>query len=98
MQGVVENAGNTWPQGPEQTMRDFWALLDELGEASLDELIVGPGDVVDTKGSLDDRVLWHRLLPLAPPRAWGAELRAVDSTWESHAEIITLSLRAVGGG
>jgi hypothetical protein len=92
MQGVVEGAGGTWPADSEETMRSFWVLLDDLGEADLEELTM-TDSAVDTEGRLDDRRLWHRLLPTSPLRAVGAELRAADSTWEAHAVIITRSLR-----
>ncbi len=92
MQGVVVGAGGSWPADPTRTMELFWQLLDDLGDADLGSLRAA-GDGVDSVGTLDGRRLWHRLLPVAPPRAWGAELRADNDSWESHAAIIVDSLR-----
>ena len=97
MRGVVANAGLPWPASSSETMEAFWALLDELGDADLDELVESAGGVVDTVGGLDEGRLWHRLLPIDPPRAWGVEMRAPDSRWEGHAAIITRSLRPPPG-
>jgi hypothetical protein len=93
MQGVTESAGGSWPQDAEDTVRSFWMLLDELGDAELDRVAVTPQGAVDSEGKLDGRTLWHRLLPADPPRAIGAELRADDSSWDSHAVVIVGSLR-----
>lgn len=93
MQGVAESAGVSWPQDPEETARSFWLLLDDLGDAKLDRVAVTPQGAVDSEGTLDGRTLWHRLLPTAPPRAVGVELRGDGPSWEPHAAIIVGSLR-----
>jgi hypothetical protein len=93
MEGVVVGAGGTWPADPEATMRAFWDLLDDLGDASLESLDAGSGGAVDSEGELDGERLWHRLLPVLPPQAWGAEMRAPNRGWRTHAEVIVGSLR-----
>jgi hypothetical protein len=93
MQGVTEGAGAAWPQNAQDTVRSFWMLLDELGEAELDGVTATPQGAVDSVGTLDGKTLWHRLLPTVPPRAIGAELRAADPSWERHAAVIVGSLR-----
>lgn len=97
MQAVVANAGSPWPATASETMEAFWELLDELGDADLDDLNEDQSGAVDSVGDLDGRRLWHRLLPIDPPRAWGAEMRAPDGRWEGHAAIITRSLRLPEG-
>lgn len=94
MRGVVEGAGEFWPASPENTMEAFWALLDDLGSADLDAMSSPAEGIVDSDGQLDGRHLWHRLLVVDAPRAWGAELRADNTTWSTHAAIITGSLRS----
>jgi hypothetical protein len=96
-EGVARGAGTPWPADGVDTMRSFWDLLDELGDADLESITSGRGGVVDTEGTLDGDRLWHRLMPADPPKAWGAELRAPNRGWASHAAIIVGSLREPPG-
>lgn len=98
MEGVVTNAGDVWPTDPASTMESFWKALDELAEADVDTIEDRGAGIVDSEGELDGQRLWHRLLVVDAPRAWGAEMRAPDARWETHAEIIVASLRLPADG
>lgn len=97
MEAVVSHVGDTWSGSPEDAARSFWMLLDELGSASLDEVVTLADGSVRSVGSLDGGRMWHRLVPIEAERAVAVEVRGPNSSWSIHADIILDGLVATEG-
>ncbi len=87
MEGLVTNAGGSWPAPTEDVVRAFFELLgqDQDAEIEGDPELLADGSV-QAEGRLEGLHLWYRLVPVDGPRAIGIEIRAPNNTWDAHAE------------
>jgi hypothetical protein len=69
-------------------VRSFWSLLDEFGDADLQELEVLADGSVRSEGTLDGGRFWNLLIPERGIEAIGVELRAPSRQWSDHADAI----------
>jgi hypothetical protein len=88
MRAVVTESGGSWPTTPEVVVRSFWSLLDEFGDADLQELEVLADGSVRSEGTLDGGRFWNLLIPERGIEAIGVELRAPSRQWSDHADAI----------
>ncbi len=95
MRGLVEGAGEVWPASVEDAVRAFWTLLGDGQDASLDSLTVGADGTVRSVGNLEDLHLWHRLIPVPGRSAVGIEVRAPNTSWFSHVQVLRSGLTIV---
>lgn len=95
MEGVVTNAGNSWPQLTDGVVRSFWALLGETG-AELSTLEPRRDGSVASLGSFEDGRLWLLVAPTDTRNAIGVEVRAPNSTWSTHVDVFFDTLEVVG--
>ena len=87
MEGVVRNAGGTWPASVEVAAASFWALLEEAGVAELATVERLAGGSVASFGAYQDGRLWTLLIPVDSTVAVGIEVRAPNRTWQSHVDV-----------
>ncbi len=98
MQGLVENAGGTWPASPAEAVAAFFVLLGETQDAGIEgEPRVLPDGSVEAAGHLEDLRIWYRLVPRGGSAAVGIEIRAPNRSWQAHAATWTAGL-VIGGG
>ena len=88
MQGVIAAAGGTWPAEPEAVVEAFFELLDETQSAGLDDVDTRSDGSVVGSGNLEDLRIWYRLIPVDGTSAIGVEVRAPNSSWQAHADVI----------
>lgn len=86
LEGIVVNAGGTWPVPPREVVDRLWSLLDG-GEAELGDVRLEAGGVYDSWGFISSGRMWHRLVPVSASRGYGIEVRAPNETWEPHADV-----------
>jgi len=86
MEGVVTEAGGTWPALPADAVRAFWALLEETGAGRLGALRPVPGGIRSV-GTYGKGRMWFLLLPTDATHAIGVEVRAPNRSWETHADV-----------
>ncbi len=91
MEALATANGLVWPQTPEVVLRSFWALIDD-GDAQLQTTKPLVDGSVTSFGSYRDGRLWFRLIPIGGLDAIAVEVRAPNSSWSEHAEIITGSV------
>jgi hypothetical protein len=87
MEGLVTANGGTWPQTVAGVVEVFWEAADG-GNADLGSLTVLPDGSVESFGVFGDGRMWTRLIPITTSRAVGVEMRAPNSSWEPHAEVL----------
>ncbi len=97
MRGVVTGAGGTWPAAIESVVRDLWALLAGGEGAELSRVDLLSDGSVRSEGRIEGMRMWHRLIPIAPPRAIGVELRAPNTTWQAHADVFLDGVVSLAG-
>ncbi|MFQ5948077.1 MAG: hypothetical protein ACE5KX_04380 [Acidimicrobiia bacterium] len=89
MEALVVANGGSWPSTTENVVRDFWALLGSAQDARLEMIESAPDGSVRSQGRVEDLVMWHVLIPTgAGALAIGAEVRAPNSGWKEHADVI----------
>lgn len=94
MEGVVTQAGGSWPQLTDEVVRSFWTLLAETG-AEMATLQPRADGSVASLGSYEDGRLWLLVAPIDGTNAIGIEVRAPNSTWSSHVDALFDSLQIV---
>lgn len=87
MEGVVTANGGTWPQTVSGVVEIFWGAADG-GDADLGTLTVLPDGSVESFGVFGAGRMWARMIPLNVTQAVGVEMRAPNSSWERHAEVL----------
>ncbi len=92
MEGVVTQAGESWPQLTDGVVRAFWSLLGETG-ARLSTLDPRRDGSVASLGTHEDGRLWLLIAPIDSTNAVGVEVRAPNTTWSSHVDVFFDSLR-----
>lgn len=88
LDALVAAGGGTTTATPERAVEAFWQLLGEGQAASMESLAVRPDGSVWSQGTLEGGRLWHALIPLGGNEAIGVEVRAPNTSWESHADAI----------
>ncbi len=91
LEGIAVNAGASWPVAPRDVVELLWSILDG-GEAELANVMLEQGGVYDSWGFISSGRLWHRLVPVTPSKGFGVEVRAPNSSWESHANVFRSGL------
>ncbi len=86
MEGLITATGGTWPRTTDDVVRALWELLDD-GNAELGSLRLLSDGSVRSFGTFGGGRMWHRLAPVGGERAVGVEVRAPNSSWESHADV-----------
>ena len=92
MEGVVTQAGNSWPQLTDGVVRSFWTLLAETG-AELSTLEPRRDGSVASLGTHESGRLWLLIHPVSSRDAIGVEVRAPNTTWSTHVDVFFESLR-----
>lgn len=92
MEGVVTQAGGTWPQVTDGVVRSFWTLLGETG-ATLSTLDPRADGSVASLGTYEDGRLWILVAPIDATNAIGIEVRAPNTTWADHVAVLFDSLQ-----
>jgi hypothetical protein len=92
MEAIVEASGGTWPVSAEEATRSFWALLEEVDVASFKRSKRLVGGAIKSWGTHTDGDMWYLLLPVEGSQGVGIEMRAPNSSWEAHADIVFNSL------
>lgn len=87
MEGVVTANGGTWPQTVSGVVDVFWAAADG-GDAELATSKVLSDGSVESFGAFGTGRMWARLIPLGTVEAIGVEMRAPNSSWETHARVL----------
>lgn len=92
MEAIVESAGGSWPVSTDETTRSFWALLEDADVAQFKRSARLVGGAIKSWGTHGDGDMWYLLSPIEGSRAVGIEMRAPNSSWESHADAVFGSL------
>jgi hypothetical protein len=92
MEAIVVASGGTWPVSTEEATRSFWALLEEVDVASFKRSQRLVGGAIKSWGTHADGDMWYLLLPIEGSQGVGIEMRAPNSSWEAHADIVFNSL------
>lgn len=91
MEGILNAAGEEWPQTANRVVESFWALIDD-GGAELATMAPLQDGSVESFGTFEGGRLWYRLAPTEGRMAVGVEVRGPNSSWAEHAEAILDSL------
>ena len=94
MEGLVTAAGGEWPQQPDAVVRSFWDLIDD-GNAEMSTMTPLSDGSVESFGSFGGGRMWYRLVPVEFSDAIGVEMRAPNSSWSTHAEVLLAGLAPV---
>jgi hypothetical protein len=94
MEGLVTANGGTWPQTVAGVVEVFWEAADG-GNADLGTLTVLPDGSVESFGAFGGGRMWTRLIPLTISEAIGVEMRAPNSSWASHADVLLDSVQVL---
>jgi hypothetical protein len=94
MEGLVTAAGGEWPQQPDAVVRSFWDLIDD-GNAEMSTMTPLPDGSVESFGTFGGGRMWYRLVPVEFSDAIGVEMRAPNSSWSTHAEVLLDGLEPV---
>lgn len=91
LEGITVNAGGTWPVPARDVVDLLWMILDG-GDAELASVDLIADGALDSWGAISTGRLWHRLIPISASRGFGVEVRAPNSSWETHADIFRQNL------
>ena len=96
MEAVVVASGGTWPVSTEEATRSFWSLLEDVDVATFVRSQRLVGGAIKSWGTHVDGDMWYLLLPVEGSTGIGIEMRAPNSSWESHADAVFNSLVVSG--
>lgn len=92
MEAIVTASGGTWPVSVEEATRSFWYLLEDVEVAEFDRSQRLVGGAYKSWGTHVDGDMWYLLHPVEGSAGIGIEMRAPNSSWESHADAVFNSL------
>jgi hypothetical protein len=92
-EAIVTGAGRTWPVSTDEVVLAFWSLLEGSGVGSYERSQRMVGGAVRSWGDHETGRMWHVVYPTGGSTAIGAELRAPNGSWESHADVVFESIR-----
>jgi hypothetical protein len=92
MEAMVVASGGTWPVSAEEATRSFWALLEEVDVAEFKRSARLVGGAFKSWGTHVDGDMWYLLHPVEGSLGVAIEMRAPNSSWETHADAVFGSL------
>lgn len=88
MEAIVEASGATWPVPPDEVVRAFWSLLEDVDEGELVRMERQVGGAIRSWGSHSTGDMWYLLVPVEGTVGIGVEMRGPNESWEAHADAV----------
>jgi len=92
MEAIVTASGGSWPVPTQEVVVAFWSLLEDADVGSFTRSQRMVGGAVRSWGEHETGTMWHLLYPLDGASAIAIEMRAPNSSWESHADVVFTSV------
>lgn len=97
MEAIVEAAGGTWPVPPDEVVRAFWSLLEQVDEGEFERMERQVGGAIRSWGTHSTGDMWYLLVPVDGTVGIGVEMRGPNDTWEAHADAVFPTVHAKPG-